>query len=275
MNQIRSNLHTHTVLSDGSATADQMVQAAIDKGFVSLGFSDHGHASYDSDCCMTRENVELYLREIPRLRERYKGKIQIYIGVESEYYEPTPRQGLDYVIGSCHYVRDDSSGAYYCIEHRIKDFERAVRLVGDGDIRRLVARYYENMADIAHRLKPDILGHISLITKLNGNGKYFDTQSGWYRDLCRGLAREVARSGCIVEVNTGTVFKGYTKQQIPDESLLRELCELGVPVTVSSDAHCPEAIDFQFTEMARLLWDTGYRSTKQLIDGRFQDMLLA
>ena len=36
------NFHTHTTYCDGKETAEQMVQAAIAKGFTRLGFSGHG-----------------------------------------------------------------------------------------------------------------------------------------------------------------------------------------------------------------------------------------
>ena len=38
-----SNLHTHTKFCDGSNTAEELVEEAIDKGFVSLGFSAHAY----------------------------------------------------------------------------------------------------------------------------------------------------------------------------------------------------------------------------------------
>ena len=38
---LRANYHTHTTFCDGTSTAEEMVQQALDLGFVALGFSSH------------------------------------------------------------------------------------------------------------------------------------------------------------------------------------------------------------------------------------------
>ena len=40
--KIRSNVHTHTTFCDGKNSVEEMARAAIDLGFVSLGYSIHG-----------------------------------------------------------------------------------------------------------------------------------------------------------------------------------------------------------------------------------------
>ena len=39
------NLHTHTDCCDGSDAPEQMIQAAIQKGFGGIGFSAHSYIS--------------------------------------------------------------------------------------------------------------------------------------------------------------------------------------------------------------------------------------
>ena len=63
----RSNVHTHTNFSDGRDSVEQMVLAALERGFVSLGFSDHGALSIDA-AAMTREAE--YRAEVRRIREK-------------------------------------------------------------------------------------------------------------------------------------------------------------------------------------------------------------
>ena len=36
-----SNLHTHSTFSDGKNTPEEIVLSAIEKNFLSIGFSDH------------------------------------------------------------------------------------------------------------------------------------------------------------------------------------------------------------------------------------------
>ena len=92
-----SNLHTHTTFCDGSATAEELVKEAIEKGFVSLGFSGHAYASYGLSYCIKDE--ESYRREIIRLKEKYKGDIEIYLGIEEDAFEPADRTKYEYLIG--------------------------------------------------------------------------------------------------------------------------------------------------------------------------------
>ena len=66
---ILSNCHTHTQFCDGRSTAEEMVLSALDKGFVSLGFSSHAPQKYDFPYCVVHEKEEEYRAEVLRLRE--------------------------------------------------------------------------------------------------------------------------------------------------------------------------------------------------------------
>ena len=60
------NFHTHTTYCDGKETAEQMVQAAIAKGFTRLGFSGHGFNDFRPEdqevWCMRPEDVPKNIR---------------------------------------------------------------------------------------------------------------------------------------------------------------------------------------------------------------------
>ena len=62
----QSCVHTHTHFCDGKDAPEALVLEALDRGFVSLGFSGHGWAEYDT-AAMTPEHEEQYRREIRRL----------------------------------------------------------------------------------------------------------------------------------------------------------------------------------------------------------------
>ena len=62
-----SNLHTHTHFCDGKDSPEEMVQAAIRAGFVSLGFSGHSFTPCDMSYCMLPESIPLYKAEIRSL----------------------------------------------------------------------------------------------------------------------------------------------------------------------------------------------------------------
>ena len=81
-----SNLHTHTDFCDGADSAEAMVKRAVSMGYKSLGFSGHSYAPFDVPNCMTEQGTGEYVSEILRLREKYRDKIQIYLGVEEDAF---------------------------------------------------------------------------------------------------------------------------------------------------------------------------------------------
>ena len=77
-----ANFHTHTTFSDGKNTPEEIILYAIEKGFSVIGFSDHGFTPYDECYCM--KDLTGYVKEINKLKKKYKNKIQVYIGVEED-----------------------------------------------------------------------------------------------------------------------------------------------------------------------------------------------
>ena len=74
-----SNLHTHTVFSDGKHTMEENVAAATEKNMLSLGFSDHSLTPIYACCCIQREAYDTYLRTIRELNE--KSSLPVYAGL--------------------------------------------------------------------------------------------------------------------------------------------------------------------------------------------------
>ncbi len=97
-----SNFHTHTLFCDGDNSAEEMVLSAIDKGFSALGFSGHGYTDFDLSYCM--RDISQYIAEINRLKEKYKNKIDIFLGIEEDSKCLQNRSDFDYIIGSSHYT---------------------------------------------------------------------------------------------------------------------------------------------------------------------------
>ena len=109
---IKTNYHTHTDFCDGQASPEVMVQEAIKRNFAILGFSGHCCYPFAEDWHIQVSRLGEYMQEIRRLQETYKDSIEILLGFEADYLPPVTRpshpwyksQGLDYTIGSLHYV---------------------------------------------------------------------------------------------------------------------------------------------------------------------------
>ncbi len=122
---MKTNYHTHTIRCNHAKGSDrEYVEAAIAAGVKELGFSDHSpyifKDGHHSSFRMSTELYADYFDSIAALREEFKDKIRIYIGVEMEYYrddfEDTFRflmeKPLDYLILGQHFV-DSEPGKLY------------------------------------------------------------------------------------------------------------------------------------------------------------------
>ena len=260
-----SNLHTHTTLCDGANSAEEMLLSAIEKGFDSLGFSGHGYTDFDLSYCM--RDMDGYIAEIRGLSQKYKDKIRVYVGVEEDARCPIDRTRFDYLIGSCHYSVKD--GVYYSIDSSPEHFAKCLDAWG-GDGAALAEEYYGSFCDYILKRRPDIIGHFDLLTKYReiGVGKFF--ASAEYQRIAKKYIKVALGANCIFEVNTGAMARGYRTSPYPDIELLRVIKNEGGRVTLSSDSHNIDTLDFAFDEARALLRDVGFRELWVMSDGVFK-----
>ena len=114
------NLHTHTYrCHHAKGTDEEYVIKAIENGYDLIGFSDHAPYlfpnGYVSSFRMLPSDAQNYADSIKELREKYKGKIDIKLGFELEYYprlidreiEFLKSLDYDYLILGQHYVDNE------------------------------------------------------------------------------------------------------------------------------------------------------------------------
>ncbi len=258
------NLHTHTNLCDGNNTPEEMVLSAIDKGFDVLGFAGHGYTDHDLSYCM--KDMDEYITIISMLKEKYKDKIQIYTGVEEDVTFLHNRKNYDYILGSNHYVIKD--GKFYSIDHKKENFPQLLKLF-DNDSLKLAENYYELLIDYVKKRKPDIIGHFDLITKYDETelGCYFNNEK--YHKMAAKYLKEVIPCGCIFEVNSGAISRGYRTSVYPYENLLHILCKNDGKIILSSDCHSADTIDFYFKEMTYMLKNIGFKDRYVFYNNEF------
>lgn len=120
-----ANYHTHTYrCNHATGTPREYVEQAIKNGLTVLGFSDHnpcpfsnGHKSAHR---MDTSEAADYVKEILALKEEYKGRLDIYIGYETEYYpkefkatiEFMTQYPCDYLILGQHFLKNEYDGIY-------------------------------------------------------------------------------------------------------------------------------------------------------------------
>ena len=119
---IRENLHTHTLYCDGENTAEEIILKAIEKSWTDIGFSGHSYMDFDESYCMTE--TEKYRAEILALKEKYKGQIRVWLGLEKDYFSEDKKEAYDYIIGSVHYVF--KNGKYFAVDESADVIKNAV-----------------------------------------------------------------------------------------------------------------------------------------------------
>lgn len=274
---ILTNYHTHSCFCDGADELETYVRIAIDKGFRALGFSSHAPIPFPNDWTMSPEKVMLYLEEILRLKKVYQGRIQLYAGMELDYFPKDERRvfkayPLDYRLGAVHCIAALDQMTCYSLDGTETEFIQTLESGFQGDIRRLVTVYYQLVGKMAEEERPDIIAHLDVIKKNNRGERYFSEAASWYKDAVGEALQRLAQSGVIVEVNTGGILRGYLNEVYPSPWILRECHRLGIPVMVNSDAHKPMDLDGYFESARRLLKDIGYRTQRVLLNGRWVDL---
>ena len=76
------------------------------------GFSGHGYTPFDLRYCM--KDTEGYIADIAQLKEKYRGRITVYIGTEKDAFAVVDRSRYDYIIGSSQYYC--AGGKYLTID---------------------------------------------------------------------------------------------------------------------------------------------------------------
>ncbi|GFN24105.1 histidinol-phosphatase HisJ family protein [Thermanaeromonas sp. C210] len=209
------------------------VEAARKAGLDEMGFAEHDRYLNGLEFGVFAE-----LRRLAPLPVRQ--------GIEIDFH-PT-RSDLrhiaalpwDYLIGSVHHIGNwafDAPGE----EARFDEW--------DPD--ELYLSYFDLVARAARTGFFQIIGHLDLI-KIYGHRPTRPVV-----ELAEPALRAIAEAGAAVEVNTAGLFKPVG-EIYPSRDLLERCFALGIPVTVSSDAHSPEEVGRAREEGLALVRGVGY-----------------
>ncbi len=230
-----TDFHNHTTFCDGHATPEEMVQAAIERGFTQLGLLVHSYTWFDTSYCMAQGRETEFQREIARLKDVYRDRITLYCGVEQDRYSTASTAGFDYVIGSVHYVYAD--GEYPSIDHTADGQRALVERYYGGDWYAFAEAYFAAVAEVAEVTRPDIIGHFDLAAKFNGGGTLFDEQHPRYVVAWQAAVEALLPYGIPFEINVGGMLRAGRSEPYPSLAIQRYLAERGARVVMSGDNH--------------------------------------
>jgi len=266
------NLHTHTTFVDGKKTPEELIIAVLEKGGSSIGFSEHAHVPFDPGCSMTLETTHEYLREVRAMKEKYKGTIDIFLGLEQDLHTPWLPEGLDFIIATTHYVRGD--GEFHTVDYSKENQKELSEKYYGGDFYAMAEEWFKLAAETIEKIDADIVGHFDLISKYNIDGCVFEERHPRYVKAALDSMDAILERCKLFEVNTGAMFRVGKTEPYPSAFLLKELSKRGAEVVLTSDSHCADSLFFKFSEMQELLKACGFKYMKRLTTDGFVDIKL-
>jgi histidinol-phosphatase (PHP family) len=254
-----------------------MIRAAWERGFVSIGFSSHAplarKTGMATDWHLREDRLEEYCGAVRRARRAWEGRIDVFLGLEVDYIRglvsPADRDfqelGLDYIIGSVHYILSPR-GELVTVDGPLEGFEKLVREQFAGDGEGLMRSYWEALREMIRAGGFDILGHADVIKKNNPRGTWFSLEGRAYREELEKTAALLGselRTGksLTVEINTGGLNRNKTTDTYPSLPLLRLLAAEGVPLTISADAHRASELGGHYDRARENLLAAGYTAS--------------
>lgn len=266
MEKLISNYHTHTYRCGHALPNPDIdyVNKAIELGYKNLGFSDHAplkgihHLSMRMDF---EKDFPGYISSIRSLEEEFKGKINIKLGLEIEYYsdrddyykELLNDYHLDYLILGQH-LRYDSNGDMDLYWRHIDDFEGIKRYVDD-----LILGI--NSGHFTYVCHPDLfLNHVKSLTP---------EVLKMFEDIC--LAAKKMNLPLEININGDTNNKYWALKHgcyhYPSVEFFRVAKKIGNRFIFGVDAHAPWDFDkINYPYFDEFLKETGITSSDILTE---------
>ncbi len=243
---MKVDLHNHTPLCKHAVgEPEEFVKRALEAGVEYFGFSDHAPMEFDKRYRMDFSQMKDYEEEIKRLREKYKGKMEILLGYEVDFIEEyiddrILKADTDYLIGSVHFLNGwGFDNPEFIGEYKNKDIDK------------IWEEYFYAVERMAKSGLFQIVGHIDLIKVFNFKPKKD------VRVIAKNAIKAVKKAGMAVELNVAG-YRKPVKELYPSEEILEMLKEYDIPVTFGSDAHKIEDIGFMSDEAESKAKEFGY-----------------
>lgn len=221
--------HNHTARCKHAVGLDRdYVLAAIEAGYESFGFSDHTPLPQDAalEVRMSTEQIAEYCASLTALREEFRGRIDLRIGFEAEYYpslfdqmlalyQPYP---IDYMILGQHGIGRSPADGWINSFLPHDDPALLTRYV-DQTIAALSTRLFSCFAH------PDVF---------------------WFtgdRDFCRQEYARLIEAACRLEVPLELNLLGLCGRRHYPDPLFWEVASRYSPrVVLGRDAHSPSRV---------------------------------
>ena len=235
-----------------AANAERYREVAAERGIAELGVSEHihrftaaldvwSHPWWSQNAADDLDEYVAFVREETDLRLGIEA--DFVAGREDRMASLLERYEWDYVIGSVHFIQD-----------RAVDMAGAFDVWGRGERPEKVwKRYFETVAEAARSGLYDVMAHPDLV-KIWGRDR--PAPEGDLRRYYEPAVEAFAETGVAVELSTAGLRKPV-REMYPSRAFLEMAIDAGLPIALSSDAHVPEHIGYEYDRAVEALADLG------------------
>ena len=237
------------------ANAERYLEVASERGIEELGVAEHIHRFVQSLDIWSHPWYRYWAHDDVDEYVDFLRSVQLKVGIEADFLPGREDRvanfldgrDWDYVVGSVHFLRDDAIDV-----HGEPDWEPWDVWRG-ADPEKVWARYFETLGEAARSGMFDILAHLDLVKVFAGRVPLPD---GDLRRFYDRAMDGIADSDVAVEVSTAGLRKPVA-EIYPAPALLEMCLDAGRPVALSSDAHEPDQLGYEYERAVELLRGLG------------------
>jgi histidinol-phosphatase (PHP family) len=239
------------------ANVDRYREAAEERGIEELGVAEHIHRFVQSLDVWTHPWYRHWAEDDIDEYCDFVREAGLRVGIEADYLPGREdriatlldERPWDFVVGSIHFLAEDAVDL-----HGEPDWERwDVWRSTDPD--KVWARYFETLGEAARTGMFDILAHPDLVKVW---GARVPVPEGDLRRFYERAMDGIADSDVAVEVSTAGLRKPVG-ELYPAAPFLEMCLEAGRPVALSSDAHLPEQVGYEYERALGFLAELGVK----------------
>ncbi len=245
--------HVHTRLCHhASGEMEDYVLSAIQRGLSKIIFLEHYESgiSYFQSTWLNEDDFAYYHEEGRRLRQKYRGGIEIGLGIEVGFNPDRIERTRDFIQQyqwdrialSYHYLKTPH-GHVNMVSRRQDSIDRMVAI----GIDRVVSAYFAGLLQGIKELPAEVVCHVDAVLR-HYPGLSFNEQH--HAQLDEVLER-IKEKNIALEVNTSGFV--HRNEPYPSFSLLQKAKKMGIRLVAGSDAHRPEDVGRYFDRLAVLL----------------------
>ena len=259
--------HMHTPLCKHAwGEPEEYAQQAVKAGLKGIIFTCHCPMpnGFWPTVRMSESEFDTYLAIVQRAADAFKGKLDIRLGIESEYFP-----GCEEYITSLH-QRADFHYVLGAVHWQAKEY---LNKFETGTIENFRRTYFDHLAKSAESGLYDCLAHPDLVKNYHPDSWCFAI----VKNTVSTALDRIAATGVAMELNTSGLNKSYSEMN-PGLEMLRMMAERKIPVVLGSDSHKPVRVGEHFVTALNHLTEAGYENVshflnRQRIDLKISDVL--